>query len=356
MSASLLDGLTVLITPDVVSKAASSLGESEAAIRKGVVGGAFPALLSGIASRAEDSSFASALFDLMRSPANDGSILNNVGSLVSADSSSPMVSLGTKLAGMLFGGRTSTFTNTLAGYAAIKSSTASTLLNVAAPLVLAFVGRHARNDGLSATSLATLLRNQKHSFAAAVPSQLTNAGRYPGTPVKDRGAYAAPVTEQQATMWRWLLPAMAVILAMALLVPLFGRNEQVDGRDLMGAAVKPARVLAYQVVAPTAATPTGTVYFGVNQAALPANGVRSLSSVIEYLKANPGATAVVSAYHDPSGDQTTSEELAKSRAAAVRSSLVAAGIEESRIEMQKPVATEGDGSAKEARRVEVTAG
>ena len=82
MSASLLDGLTVLITPDVVSKAASSLGESEAAIRKGVVGGAFPALLSGIASRAEDSSFASALFDLMRSPANDGSILNDVGKSV----------------------------------------------------------------------------------------------------------------------------------------------------------------------------------------------------------------------------------------------------------------------------------
>ena len=354
MAASLLDGLTGLITPDVVSKAASSLGESEAAIRKGVVGGAFPALLSGIASRAEDSSFASALFDLMRSPANDETILNDVGSLVSADSSSPMVGLGAQLIGMLFGGRTSTFTNSLAGYAAIKSSTASTLLNVAAPLVLAFVGRHARNDGLSATSLATLLRIQKHSFAAAVPSQLTNAGRYPGTPVKDRGAYAAPVTEQRATTWRWLLPALGAIVGLAMLIPVFGRNQQVTDHDSMVAAVEPEPVPEYQTVASTAATPAGTVYFGVNQAALPSNAVKSLSSVIEYLKANPGTTAVVSGYLDP-GNEAANDELAKNRAEAVRSSLVAAGIEESRIEMHRPVVTEDDGPPGRARRVEVTA-
>ena len=106
------------------------------------------------------------------------------------------------------------------------------------------------------------------------------------------------------------------------------------------------------MVAPTAATPTGTVYFDFNQAALPANGVRSLSSVIEYLKANPGATAIVSGYHDPAAN----EELAKDRADAVRSSLVAAGIEESRIEMQESIVTEGDGPPEQARRVEVTAG
>ena len=354
MAASLLDGLTDLIPPDVVGKAASALGESEAAIRKGF-GGAFPALLSGVSSRADDSSFASSLFDLVRSPANDGSILNDVGGLVSENCSSPMVGLGTQLLGLLFGARTSTFTNTLAGYAGIKRSTASTLLQVAAPLVLAYIGRHARNDGLGATSLATLLRNQKHSFAAAVPSQLANAGRYPVTPVKDRAAYAAPETEQRATIWRWLLPAMAAIVGLALVIPLFGRKEQVDERDLMGAAVEPARVPEHQAVAPTAATPTGTVYFDVNQAALPANGVRSLSSVIEYLKANPSATAVVSGYRDPFGDQATNEELAKNRAAAVRSSLVAAGIEESRIEMQQPIVTEGDEPPEQARRVEVTA-
>jgi OmpA-OmpF porin, OOP family len=354
MPASLLDGLTGLITPDVVSKAASALGESEAAIRKGVAG-AFPALLSGIASRADDSSFASSLFDLVQSPANDASIINDVGSLVSANSSSPITDLGTRLMGLLFGGRASAFTNTLAGYAGIRRSTASTLMNVAAPLVLAYIGRRARNDGLNATSLATLLRNQKHSYAAAVPGQLANAGRYPEMPVKDRKASAAPAIDPRATTWRWLLPALAAIVGLALLIPLFGRKEQVEVRDSTMAAVGSVRVPEHQSVAPTAATPSGTVYFAINQAALPANAVQSLSSVIKYLQANPGATAVVSGYHDATGDQAANEELAKNRADAVRSSLVAAGIEASRIEMQKPVVTEGEGPPERAHRVEVTA-
>jgi K(+)-stimulated pyrophosphate-energized sodium pump len=107
---------------------------------------------------------------------------------------------------------------------------------------------------------------------------------------------------------------------------------------------------------PTVATPTATVYFDVNESVLPANGVAALADVVDYLKANPGATAVVSGYHDPTGDPAANEALAKSRADAVRASLVTSGIEGSRIDMEKPVVTEGTGTAEQARRVEVTAG
>ena len=57
MSASLLDSLTALITPDLASRAASMLGESDSSIRKGL-GGALPVMLSGLASRAGDPGFA----------------------------------------------------------------------------------------------------------------------------------------------------------------------------------------------------------------------------------------------------------------------------------------------------------
>jgi cytochrome c oxidase subunit 2 len=79
-----------------------------------------------------------------------------------------------------------------------------------------------------------------------------------------------------------------------------------------------------------------------------------LSSVIDYLKANPASTAVISGYHDPTGDQAANEELAKNRAGSVRDALVAAGIAESRIDMQKPTVTTGGGTLEDARRVEVT--
>jgi outer membrane protein OmpA-like peptidoglycan-associated protein len=125
------------------------------------------------------------------------------------------------------------------------------------------------------------------------------------------------------------------------------------------AAVKPAPApesLAAVPTEPTPAAPKAIVYFNVNESTLPASSVESLSAVVDYLKANPAATATVSGYRDPTGDSAANEALARSRADAVRESLVTSGIEESRIEMQKPVVTEGTGTEEQAPRVEVTAG
>ena len=63
---------------------------------------------------------------------------------------------------------------------------------------------------------------------------------------------------------------------------------------------------------------------------------------------------MISGYHDPTGDQAANEELAKNRAGSVRDALVAAGVDESRINMEKPVVTSGGGTLADARRVEVT--
>jgi outer membrane protein OmpA-like peptidoglycan-associated protein len=355
MSASLLDGLTGLITPGLVSKAASMLGEPETAVGKGL-GATLPALLGGVANRADDAGFASSLFELVRSPSNDGSVLDNVASLFGANGGSPMKRIGGQLLGLLFGGNTSGFTSALTRYAGVKSSTALALLNAGAPLLLAYLGKRARSDGLNASTLAGLLRSQKDSIAAAVPGPLSSIGRHAESPAVERHAYAAPVHEGRSPLSRWLLPALVVLGAIALLVALFGRDDRPEAADRT-AAVAPAPAPAPRAetpAAPTVAAPTAVVYFDVDQATLPADGVASLSSVVDYLKANPGATAVVSGYHDPTGDKAANEELAKDRANSVRATLVMEGIEESRIDMQKPVQTEGGGTAEQARRVEVS--
>ncbi len=364
MAASLLDSLNGLITPDLAGKAASMLGESDSAIRKGM-GGVFPVLLSGLASRAGDSSISSSLFDLVRSPANDGGVLNDVASLLGAGGSSPMMSLGGKLLGLLFGGNTANVASSLAGYSGVKSSTASTLLNIGAPLVLAMLGKRVRSDGLNASSLASLLLGQKDSYAAALPGPLANLGSYLAAPTREREVYAAPpppVSERRSSIWRWLLPLLIALGALWLLSSLFGRKERPVDERPAPAAIEPAPAPAPTVEpapAPTtapadAAGATATVYFDVDQSALPAGTDTALSSVIAYLQANPGTTAVISGYHDPTGDQAANEELAKNRAASVRDALMAAGIEESRIDMQKPAVTTGGGTLEDARRVDVT--
>jgi outer membrane protein OmpA-like peptidoglycan-associated protein len=357
MSASLLDSLTALITPELASRAASMLGESDSSIRKGL-GGALPVILTGLASRAGDSGFAGSLFDLVRSPANDDNVLNDVGALLGSGTSSPMMGLGGKLVSMLFGGNTTNLASALAGYAGVKSSTASTLLNLAAPLVLAVLGRRTRSDNLNASSLASLLLSQKDSFAAALPGPLADIGSYLAAPTGAREAYAAPppVSERRSSIWRWLLPLLIALGLLWLLSSLFGRKERpVQDTTTPPAAVEPAPapVPEPEVGAPST-EPTATVYFDVDQSALPAGSETALSAVIAYLKANPASTAVISGYHDPTGDQAANEELAKNRAGSVRDALVAAGVEESRINMEKPAVTAGEGTLEDARRVEIT--
>jgi outer membrane protein OmpA-like peptidoglycan-associated protein len=66
-----------------------------------------------------------------------------------------------------------------------------------------------------------------------------------------------------------------------------------------------------------------------------------------------GKTAIVSGFHDATGDLALNQELAKKRAESVRDALKALGVAEDKIELKKPEQTQASGSNAEARRVEV---
>lgn len=92
-------------------------------------------------------------------------------------------------------------------------------------------------------------------------------------------------------------------------------------------------------------------YFASGKSELADNVIRSLKDVVDGVKA--GRKVVVSGYADSTGDVALNERLSKERAFKVRDALLAAGIPESSIEMQKPQNTTGSGAKDEARRVEV---
>jgi K(+)-stimulated pyrophosphate-energized sodium pump len=126
---------------------------------------------------------------------------------------------------------------------------------------------------------------------------------------------------------------------------------------LPSASVTPPPVTTPAVAAPAPAVappPAAKVYFGLDKFDMPATPNAELAAVIAYLKANPGARALVSGYHDPSGNLAHNEELAKNRAVTVRGALEAAGIPNDRVVMAKPAVTTGSGEPQEARRVEVS--
>ena len=347
MSASLLESLSGLVTPDLIGKAAAALGEQPSAVTKGV-GATLPLLLGSVAHRAQDPNFATALFNLVGEPANDGSLLRNLGSLLGPNAASlPIMALGGKLLSSLFGGSTNGVSSAIANYAGVRTSTASSMLSMGAPIVLALLGKSVQSGKLGASSLASMLGNQKQLFAAELPASLQKFDGFPDTPPAP-----LPTPERPAT-GGWFMPIL-LLLGAALMLPYCTSQK-----DKAAVAVPPAAVAVPAEPAPAAtteaaATPVATLYFDVGKADLPADAGTALAPVVSYVQANASALAVVSGFHDPTGDQAVNEELAKNRAMAVKAALIAAGLTEAQIEMLKPVVTEGGGSLEEARRVEVS--
>jgi K(+)-stimulated pyrophosphate-energized sodium pump len=79
----------------------------------------------------------------------------------------------------------------------------------------------------------------------------------------------------------------------------------------------------------------------------------AIAGVLATLASDKATTARISGYHDASGNPDANEEIARARAETVMGLLVSRGVEPGRIVLDKPMLTTGDGSADEARRVEV---
>ena len=93
-------------------------------------------------------------------------------------------------------------------------------------------------------------------------------------------------------------------------------------------------------------------YFASGSADLAPGAADALADVVKGVAA--GQTAVISGYHDTTGDPAQNEELAKQRALAVRDALKALGIGDDKLDLKKPEVTTATGSNAEARRVEVS--
>ena len=92
-------------------------------------------------------------------------------------------------------------------------------------------------------------------------------------------------------------------------------------------------------------------HFASGKTDLAAGADAALAEVVAGAKA--GKKAIVSGYVDATGNAAQNAELAKQRAMAVRDKLVALGVPEGQVELQKPADIQA-GSGAAARKVEVT--
>ena len=378
MATSLLESLSTYLTPDLIDSIGSTLGESPGSVSKGM-GAVLPALLGGVADKAKDPSALQQLFALVSDDANDGSVLRDSGGLLGTltQNKGTLATLAASLLPFLFGARTDSISSAIANYAGIKSSSASSLVRLGAPLVLALLGDRVRKEGLGASALASLLGGQRDSITRAIPGALAGlfgqgAPRAAEPRYESRPAARAVEPERRSGL-RWLLP---FAVGLALLAGLWSLLRGGDDRESRVAArpPEPAKVTmtAPKVAAPPPAAsvlryalPNGVqiaipqtgfenqlvgyltdtslplsdtwfnfdrLLFETDSASLKPESREQIVAVAEILKAYPSVRVKIGGYTDSTGDAAHNVELSRARANSVRSELVALGIGGERIE------------------------
>ena len=171
--ATLLESLTSLTTP-AVSRIAHRLGESDAAVARGIQT-SVASVLGGLLTKSADVSGIHRIFDLITSRDNASGSVDDVSSLLGGLSSPSPSASGATLLSTLFGNRVGSIGELVARAAGFKNPVSgASVLSVAAPLVLGYLGKRARDGSLNIGSLTSLLAGERDAILAAAPAGLTS--------------------------------------------------------------------------------------------------------------------------------------------------------------------------------------
>jgi outer membrane protein OmpA-like peptidoglycan-associated protein len=377
------------LTPDVVRNASSLVGESESATGQ-TLNYAVPSIFSGLTNMVSTRDGATGLASMIRD-GGFGSVVDNVSSLFSGGSAtSSMLSVGPQLLGKIFGGKSAQVTDLVGRSGGVSNSAATSLMSLAAPLIMGVLGKRAAAQGLDASGLANSLLSEKADFAAAAPSglsqilgggptlvsrtieQATEAPRY-------RESYERPqygAEPRRPGMGRWLPLLLIALGVLALLSFLRGRPTRSNVTDALTNITLPGGVnlsvpkgsMDYnlaQYLGNTSATdvPRNFVFDHLNfqsgTTQLTPDSVKTVNDLAQILKAYPNAQVQLVGHTDNMGTPEGNQVLSMARAEALKTSLVSQGISADRISTQgfgqdRPIASNDteEGRARN-RRIEL---
>ena len=201
----ILDALKGYITPELVSKAASYLGESDFTVSRGITS-MIPSLLGGMASQTGDSDMMSKIFDLVKG--SDAGVMDNLSGLFGGEGNSD---LANNLASMLFGGNASNIISKIGSFAGLKGNSASSLMAIVSPMVMGYLSKLIGSKGMDLSGFASLLNSEKSSFMDALPAGLGSSLGF-GDIKSGLESGAAEVREgaekAKAGVGRWLIPLL----------------------------------------------------------------------------------------------------------------------------------------------------
>lgn len=351
------------LSPDLVTRLSGHLGESSGGVSKGISAAA-PALLAAALQQSSTASGASGLLSLIGQAVGGGNPLDRLPALLADDGArAGFLSEGRTLSDSLLGSNSGAVTNSLASFAGLKGGSATTLLSLAAPLVLGAIAK-ALGGAPTASGVQSLLSDQRASILGALPPGIGSLFGLGGPSAAPRAAAAAPGGGGFSKILPWLIAA-AVVLALIFALRSCGAKKVEEPAAPVAAPpapaatpVAPAAPAAETLTLPGGATitvlPTSIGYgvakflestepapktfvfdnlnYDTASNALTPESKPTVDTLILILKAYPNVQSRVVGYTDNQGDPAANKSLSDARAATVKKELVAGGIAGERVE------------------------
>ncbi len=171
MSTNLVSTITQLLSSNIISRIASSLGLEKAEAQTGVEAGV-PALLAALTSLVSKPGGASALSGAIAQ--QQPGLLSDLSKVIGSSAQEDVMKSGMSAMSSLLGGSAlSSLTSALGRYAGLGNNASQGLMGLLGPVVMGALGQAQRAGGLDANGLANLLQSQKGNIASALPTGMS---------------------------------------------------------------------------------------------------------------------------------------------------------------------------------------
>jgi outer membrane protein OmpA-like peptidoglycan-associated protein len=351
MADSIFSSLLKMIDSRDVRAIAGALGESEHSVSRGMQS-SIAAVMASIASKAGDPGALRKTLDIF--PSGSGHVTWPDVVETATDPQAPWIDGGKRMLSSLFGSNENRVIDAIGKGSGLRSSAASTLMSVAAPFVLSYIGKRVRDEGMTMSGLGTMLQRDLPAIRNALPAGLGDII----WPARAHAAAASPVVAQEVMVERrprnWFAPLALAGLALAGFWLLYharrpstfqnypGRTGEASRAAPETGKVAPRRIPDQVKMPDEVKTPMGTasraktidnadLMYQTGSANLLPESRKQLEHLADQLKASPDAHMKVSGYTDDVGDANRNLELSQKRADNVRAYLVREGVASDRV-------------------------
>jgi OmpA-OmpF porin, OOP family len=362
---SLLDSLKDRFSPDVVRGLASNLGESTDSVQHALQTTS-AAMLTTLASKAQDSGFLSQIMNLISSSGVGNAMSAAAGAGGSITSTASQA--GSKFLNLIFGSNLSSIQSKIAEVSGLRTSSAGSILASAAPMVLGTLAAKVSSEGLTASGLGSMLTSELPRLRSFLPSGFSIPGL---SSVASQVSRVRDEVRPKAMNWLWPAALLGILLLVGL-TWFLNRGNAVDtavskatdtaaqagsavtnGVASLGAfsqTLLPDGVvlnipqngienkLLIFIKDPSTQVSSETWFdfdrllFDTNSATLQPSSQEQLQNIANILKAYPTVHVRIGGYTDNQGDAAANLKLSQDRADNVMQQIVVLGVDPSRMD------------------------